>query len=670
MEEKDLIALARKQVEAAITHEKDNREKAVNDLEFVFAEDQWDPAVKNERGNRPCLNANDLPIFLDRVVAAQRVNRVGIKALPVDSNTDPMKAEIIGGLIRNIEHESQANVAYDKAIEAAAAGGYMGAIRIVTQYENDDLFDSDGEIKGEYKKSDIAVSAFNQEIKIRPVENPINVLFDPAAKLWDRNDGRFLFIYDDIPLDTFKEQYPEAQTIDFNNEDVPTELANWASTGDKTIRVAEWFRKETKGSHKVYLVLNDQEEIELTKQPPEDKNRILKEREVEDFKIVWRKISGKEVLEGPIEIPGRLWPVVPVWAKEINVNGKRITRGMFRYVRDPQRMYIYTQSAITELLALQPKSPFIGTPMMFEGHEDKWRTANVQNWPYLPANPDDKMPGVLPKRQEPPQIPVGLVEQGAQRQIEKKDIIGIHEASLGKKSNETSGLAIRERKTSDDSATYAYHDNLTIAIGQVGRVIIGMIPTVYDTARVLKILDGDRKTQKLQPVNQPFENNEGEEQEPIDLTIGKHDLVTQTGPGYATQREEALDRLTQVMQYAPTIAALIADVVVDLMEIPKGEKVVKRLETLLPPEIRDMEDGQSITQDQVAAIVEQAIEEYRQSMEGQQEAMKTQQQMERTEQERLQTEQERIKLIASVENVEKIRREMTESGRSKARSNS
>ena len=191
MAEKDLIQEALEQAKAAEEHEDYNRRKHVEDLEFVFSEDQWDSEVRIGRGKRATLNANDLPVFLDQVVGAQRANRTGIKVLPVDSDTDPDKAEIVAGLVRNIEHVSDADVAYDTAIEAAAAGGYMGAIRVITQYENEDLFDGNGKLKGEY--SGDALSAFNQEIRIVPVENPVNVLFDPDAKLWHRNDGMFCF---------------------------------------------------------------------------------------------------------------------------------------------------------------------------------------------------------------------------------------------------------------------------------------------------------------------------------------------------------------------------------------------------------------------------------------------------------------------------------------------
>jgi len=638
----DLIRIALDQANAAIEYEKDNREKALEDTEFVFAEDQWDEAVENSRGNRPCLNANDLPVFLDKVTAAQRMNRAGIKVLPVDSDTDPLKAEIVGGLIRYIEYESDAHVAYDMAIEAAAAGGYCGAIRVINEYENDDIFDNDGNIKPEYRKK---IDAFNQRLRIAPVHNPLNLLFDPKAKLWHKNDGDFMFYMDDIPIDDFKEQYPDAQIIDFESEELPADMKDWYNLTDKTVRVAEWFRKEPKGSHKIYLILNEEEEYEVVKEKPEDETRILKEREIEDYDIIWRKITATDVLEGPTRIPGKLWPIIPVWGKEHNINGKHMLRGLFRYVKDPQRMYIYTQSAITELLALQPKTPFIGTAKMFEGHEAKWRTANTKDWPYLPVNPDNSMPGVMPRREMPPQIPTGLVEQGQQRQIEKKDIIGLHEASLGKRSNETSGRAIYERKTSDDATTYAFHDNLTRAIRQVGRVIENMRPEIYDTPRVLRLLGMDKKTIQTQPVNQRWQDQNGEEHEPIDLTIGKHDIVVQTGPSYATQRQEALDRLQGLMQYAPAIAPVIADVLVDYMDIPRGEKLVRRLEAMLPPEIKAVESGEQMpSKEEIAKMIQDAIEQFKESIAGQIQAAKTEQQALKVEQQKLQLEEERLRL--------------------------
>uniref|UniRef100_A0A6M3IL95 Putative P22-like portal protein n=1 Tax=viral metagenome TaxID=1070528 RepID=A0A6M3IL95_9ZZZZ len=655
-EEKDLIALALNQSQAAIDHDDHNREKALEDLKFIFAEDQWEDDVKAARSGRPCLNANDLPIFLDQVVGIQRQNRIGIKATPFNINTNQMDSDVISGLIRKIEQLSDAHVAYDNALESAAASGY-GAIRILTQYENEDLFNKDGTLRMNFQEED-AVSAFDQEIRIAEIENPLNVLRDPNSKLWHGNDGKFMFYFDDINVDAFKEKYPGKQLIDFDGGyDLDGDLENWGNVTEKTVRVAEWFLKENIGTKIVYLILNDDEKYELTTEKPEDPKRILKEREVEDFKIVWRKISGKEVLEGPIDIPGRLFPIVPVWGKKININGKQYVRGMFRYVKDPQRMYIYTQSAITETVALTPKVPFMATPKMVGEFIKDWEQMNVTNKPVLLFEPDPNMPGVFPKRQDPPNIPMGLVEQAATRQAEKRDIIGLHEASLGKRSNETSGLAIRERKQQGDIVAYPYYDNVALAVKQVGRVIAGMIPEIYDTPRALRILGMDGKETTVK-VNQEAEHDVNQisgidrtttnvVKTNIDLRKGRHEIAIQAGPGYATQRQEALDRLTQVMQYAPAVAASLVDIVVDLMDIPQGERIVQRLEKISGG------SGQ-ITEQKVAELIQKAIEDFRNSAEGNKLLLQVEQQRLKLEQERMQLEQEKVKLLNSKDNLKEI----------------
>jgi len=657
-----LLEEARDQAKLAEEHYKEARDDALEDLEFLYSEDQWDSDIKNARGQRPTLNANDLPIFLDQLVGDQRMNRAGIKVHPVDSESDPKKAEVIGGLIRNIEHLSDAHVAYDKALEFTAGGGYAGAVRVITKYETENIFDTDGNLLSEYQ-GEKGQELFNQEIRIVPVDNPLNVLYDPNAKLWHKNDGQFMFYYDDILLETFEEKYPKAQTLDFES-DYPQNLAGegWFNNTDKTVRVAEWFRKEPKGSKTIYLVVDEEGEVSTTTEKPAKGSglEILKERSVEDYDIVWRLISGVEVLEGPINIPGRLFPIIPVWSKEVNINGKEKLRGMFRYAKDPQRSYIYTQSAITETVALAPKAPFIGTPKMFEGHENKWRTMNTDLHPYLPANPDELMPGMLPKRTDPVQPPIGLIEQASTRQAEKRNVIGLQEASLGKKSNETSGRAIMERRRAGDAVTFPFIDNLNRAIRQVGRVIVGMIPIIYSEERILRIIGVDGKEEMI-PVNQPMPRGEDGVEETIDLSVGKHDVVVMTGPGYATQRIEFVDRMTQIMQYAPAIAALIAPATVEMMDIPQSEKVVKILEAMLPPQAQAVLQGQEggLSIEQAQAMVQQAIQQYQQSVEAQQEQLKTEQQRHKTEQEKLQTEQERLQTQQEVLKVAKAQVELS-----------
>jgi len=297
--------------------------------------------------------------------------------------------------------------------------------------------------------------------------------------------------------------------------------------------------------------------------------------------------------------------------------------------------------------------------MMFEGHEGKWRTANTENHAYLPYNVDDRAPGLMPKRPDPVVPPPGLLEQAAMRQQEKRNVIGLQEANLGRRSNETSGLAIRERRRAGDAVTFTFIDNLNRAIRQVGRVILGMIPIIYSEPRILRIVGIDGK-ESMQPVNQPYENQEGQPEQ-IDLTIGKHDVIVQTGPSYGTQRIEFVDRMTQLAQYAPAVAPLIVPAIVEMMDIPQSEKVVKVLESTLPPQAQAALEGKptGIPQEQVQQIVMQevqkAIEQYKQGLEAQREQMKTQQQDLKLKQENIKLKEEALKLQEEIVKLQQVR---------------
>lgn len=670
--EAKILEQALKEAKIAEEYWSDSRKKNSAERTFVFAEDQWDDDVRTMRGNLPCLNANDLPIFLDQVVSEHRLNRGAIEVKPVDSDSDPKKAEIRGGLIRNIEHVSDAHVAYDEALEFVTSGGYCGSVRVITEYETDDIFDDDGKIREEFTGKG-ASKALHQVIRIVSVENQLNVLYDPSAQLWHANDGNFLFYFDDIDVEVFKKEHPGKAVVDFAG-DIPEAQNSWINITNNTVRIAEYLHKEKKGSSTVYLVINpkgpasggtEKDEYTLTKIAPEDKDLIIKTRHVEDFKIVWYKISGLEVLEGPVEIPGRLWPFIPCWGKKTVINGKKDFRGLFRYAPDPQRGYIYTQSKKTELIALQPKNPYIGTTKMFEGHEPQWRTMNTENRPYLKFNADDAMPGMFPKREDPPPISTALIEEADSRQREKRNVIGFQEASLGQRSGVVSGRALEEQKQPGNAVAFTFHDNAARMKKQVGRVVGGMVPIIYPEPRVLAILGIDGK-QGVEAVNQDVTDGDGNVTR-IDMTVGRYDVIYKSGPSYATQRIEAITKLTDIMQYAPNIGDKIADIIIDLLDIPGGDKIVARLEAALPPEIRaaGLEKG-DISQSDVLKMVQQgalrAIEEYKQSQEGMLAEEKTKQALEKTKQEVLQTQQERFKTMTESEGLKETVAEMIKEG--------
>lgn len=612
IDETDFIRTARKLCDLALELDQDNREKAQEDLKFLDGEEQWPADIKaaREAEGRPCLVINKLPGFLDQVVGDQRQNRPAIKVLPVDDTADPEIAKIYEGLIRNIENTSQADVAYDHAFEHAAGCGY-GAFRVVTEYADDDVFE--------------------QDIKIKKIDNAFSVVFDPEAKEVDKSDGRFVFIIEDILRETYKERYPDKTPIEF---DVKADegLKSWCT--EDTVRVVEYFKKEPI-TKTIYLLADGTVTDKI-----QEGDEVVRERQVKTHKIVWYKIDGYQILEGPKDWSGKYFPIVPVWGKELNINGKRKIRGLVRHAKDPQRMYNYHRSSEVEVTALAPKAPYLLTPKQIDGFESQWQQAYKKNFPYLLFNHDPQEPGA-PKRQLPGQIPTGDAHQVATANDELKATTGIYDASLGNRSNETSGRAIRERKVEGDVATFAYIDNLARAIRHCGRILVDLIPKIYDTERIVRLRGEDGK-EEFVPINKTYVDPEtGEVGVYNDLTVGKYDVVVSVGPSYTTQREEAADSMLGFIKAVPQAAPMIGDLIAKNMNWPGAEEIAERLK---PPGVDD-ENGeggpQGIPPEQVDQIVAEAVAQHEQEI---MDSFKIKQEELKVKREELQLEVKRLEL--------------------------
>lgn len=122
----DIVKEAREAFRVAEEAARDNHAQYKDDVKFARLSDQWPEEVLKERKNppRPALTVNKLPTFIRQVVNDSRQNRPAISVHPVDDSGDPETAEIMSGLIRNIEVSSNADVAYDTAIECAVGGGF------------------------------------------------------------------------------------------------------------------------------------------------------------------------------------------------------------------------------------------------------------------------------------------------------------------------------------------------------------------------------------------------------------------------------------------------------------------------------------------------------------------------------------------------------------------
>jgi soluble cytochrome b562 len=584
----DVLSTARDRLSMAISAYSESREDELDDLRFYAGSPdnqwQWPADVLATRGAvqgqtinaRPCLTINKLPQHVHQITNDQRQNRPSVKVIPVDDNADVEVAEIFNGMIRHIEYISDADVAYDTACENQVAYG-EGYIRVLTEYCDDNTFD--------------------QDIKIARVRNSFSVYMDPLIQDPCGSDAKWCFITEDLSQEEYHRLFPNAsplstlETLGIGDQN----LSQWLNTD--TIRIAEYFYIEyDKQTLNLYPG-----NVTAFQGTPEDKElravygKPKKSRQADRKKIKWCKINGYEILEEQ-EWAGSCIPVVRVIGNEYEVEGRIYISGLVRNAKDAQRMYNYWTSQEAEMLALAPKAPFIGYGGQFEGYETQWKTANTQNWPYLEVNPDvtDGQGAVLPlpQRALPPMAQTGLIQakMGASEDI--KSATGQYNASLGQQSNERSGRAILARQREGDVGTYHYQDNLARAVRYVGRQLVDLIPKIYDTQRIARIigLDGETKMVKIDPTQaEPVRKIQNQEGIVIDKiynpSVGKYDVVVATGPGYATKRQEALEAMAQLLQGNPQLWAVAGDLFVKNMDWPGAQEMAKRFAKTIDPKL-------------------------------------------------------------------------------------
>lgn len=589
--ELDIIAECTKRLEMCISVESENRQEALDDLRFLAGE-QWPESMRRMREieNRPCLTINKLPTFLNQVTNDQRQNKPSIKVHAVDSGADVETAEVIQGLIRHIEYNSNADVAYDTAVNNAASIGF-GYFRIVTDYCDDETFD--------------------QDIKFKRVRNPFTVYFDPNSVEPDGSDAEFVIITEELPKDEFQRQYPKAETTtDGLDQGIGDRTITWMSQ-DK-VRVAEYYRIEKQEATLVQLV--DGSVAWESELPPDAKPFIAQKRPSYKRVVKWYKITAHEKLD-EAEIPCRWIPVFPVYGQEYDVDGRVIRTGLIRWAKDPARMYNYWLTAATEEASLRPKIPYIGAEGQFEGHENEWAQANNRSFPYLEYKPIT-IDGTLappPARQPMVDVPVGTIQMAMHANDNIKQTTGIFDASLGARGNETSGKAILARQKEGDVANFHYVDNLSRAIRHAGRCILDMIPKIYDAPRVVRIM-GEDESVDMAEVNKPMDPEVDEKTGAIktvlnDLTVGKYDVTVSVGPSYSTLRQEAADAMVQFGQAWPKLMDIAGDKVVKAMDWPGAEEIAERIKRVIPPEItQDKKDDPEALPLEVEQTLQQAAQ--------------------------------------------------------------
>jgi hypothetical protein len=548
-----------------------------DDWEFLHGVNQWDSKIKRARElvGSPCLVLNQLLPYANQVVNDNRQANIAIRVSPVDEGADVETAEIFQGVIRGIERQSSAQNAYATAVLNAVGAG-IGWFRARVEFASP--------------------MSFDQEIYIDRVLDFTSVYLDPTSTEIDGSDAEYGFILRDLSLEEFEALYPDAEVVSFGD----------TKKNDKeTITVAEYYSRLYKDI-KIYQIqlidgsvqVVDQDQMDALEEaqgtPEEVLFAILDERTTQLPYIKHCILNGGDEPLEESDFPSEYIPLVPVIGNEVYINNKREFHSLIRQGKDAQKIYNYLESANVEYMALQPKTPWVGAVGSFSSSPAKWANANTDNFAFLEYDIvyDESGQRVEPpRRSEPPQGSMALMQSAQIARDNIRYAIGIPPANMGETGTEVSGIAIRNRQIEGDNATFHFSANLAASISQLGRIIVDMIPRVYNRPMIRRILGNDG-VEKRVPINQPFVKN-GNEVVPAkkggdydgiyDLGAGKYDVVCDIGASYSSKRQEMSDKLNSLIAVRPEIMDVVGDLVFQSLDLPMAKEISERIRSQMSP---------------------------------------------------------------------------------------
>ena len=592
----------------------DNRKYFLEDKKFAAGE-QWPPKIveAREKDGRPCLTVDKSGQYIRQVVNDSRQNRPSIKVRPIDDEGDIEVAEALQGVVMHVQDRSNADEAYDCGIENIVIGGF-GYISVNTEYAHE--------------------NTFNQEIRIDREPNPLAILYAPHRKA-DGSDAQDCFRYVDMPKSVFEQEHPDAEVTDWEADGYKDE---WSD--DNTVRVCEhWWKVITKVPK---LLLSDGTVV--TKREYEEAAvalglqalpQIVDERELPEVSVKWCRMTGAEILEERDWL-GKHLPIVPVYGNETNIEGKTIYSGLIRSAKDAMRLYNYSRTAFAESLALANKVPFIGSAEAIEGFEAEWQNANNSTASILHVNAFNAQgePIPPPQRQQSVVAPQGFAQDMQLSEHDIQTAMGMFNASLGERSNEKSGKAIIARQREGDTATFHFQDNLNRAIRRVGVIVVDLIPKVYDSKRVIRLLgeSGEATEAEVDP-DQPQAVVKQGSKSIYNLSIGTYDVNISAGASYTTRRVEQAEAMMQMAQANPQAWMTHGDLIAKSQDWPDSEGWAERSRLVMPPELRqaieqsEQEGAGSPEMMQAQQYVDQAMQQVQQQQQQMQQAAQQLQQM-------------------------------------------
>lgn len=555
----------------------------VQDVKFANADSdngwQWPDDLKRARmlQRRPALTINKVQNHVGLVVNDGRQNKAAIEIKPAGKESSFQAAQGLECLVRNIEYQSTATSIYDDMSQNQVEGG-IGYGRVISIYPDP--------------------RSFNQELRIAPVENHLNVYLDPDIKQKSGSDARFGFIFEDMAKEDYKREFKEDPPVS------TTPLgegfgSDWVKADH--IRIAEYYRIKIVEDELIYYKHGDKEELFLRSEVPRGMRRQLRldeeaydrgnagpdieiiTRPTEIKKLQWYKIGAHKIIDRR-EFPTQYVPVFRFVGRERVIDGELERKGIVRTLKDAQRMYNYNSSAEAEAAALATKTNWLVALEAISGNENAWNKSNVENKPVLTYKHKDRDGDTIPPPQRiDPAKEASAYLAGmeiASRELEMAS--GQGPAQFGKPTKERSGIAIGQTQRQGEILTFDFVDNQALGIQYAGMILLDWIPHCYKTKQVVQILDkdGTERSITIDPqATSPYEEQKVNDQVQAVLNpkIGRYKVQAQPGPAYATQRQEAWNAFVQIVTGAPDLINEIGDLMFMSADFPMADEIAQRI---------------------------------------------------------------------------------------------
>jgi hypothetical protein len=595
--EKEIFEEARDRLQICIASESDNRRRAKEATEFREGK-QWDDEPSSSVSqDEPEMTVNLTDALVRRVENNIKQQRPRGKCHPVGDGADIEIAEILNGIGRHIETRSEASVAYDSASTSALDGGW-GYFRLIAEFVD--------------RKS------FQKDLRILPIRNALSVFMDPSAIMPSGCDQNWCLISVKMSRQEYKRRYPRAENAGWADISVGDGAADWEDK--ESVRLAEYFRLREK-AETLFLIRgpNGQEFTRYRSEMPRGEDGKLLdiaeaqalmaprglvidgERESTKMQVEWFRLNGRKVVERE-RLPGTYIPIFRVEGNYKNLDGKIIRRGMVESLMGPARMVNYGETAKIKRLGLAPKAPWVAAEGQLDGHPE-WDDANQKTYSVLTykmvviETSSGPVVAPPPSRQTPAQIEAGFSEFVQQMRTNLMAVAGMpNEPGMDKQGEVVSGEAMRRRQYLSDQSHFQYYDNLTLAIAQCWRVITEWVPVYYsEPGRVQRVI-GEDSTPEMVTLNQRVTDDQGVETVKNDLTVGRYDVVMETGPGYDTKREEGAESLLSLLAIPPLAEAVVKlglDLVFRSIDHPYMQELADRVQAANPEGLEKIMEGLS-----------------------------------------------------------------------------